>query len=94
MVDSIEARFLQTFNFSISHMVSPQHFNIKDIHAHPNHTMNKRVRKLQYEQCFDQITILLSMHLKESMIIVLLDENRNLREIHNLNSIITYYQES
>ena len=79
MVDSIEARFLQTFNFSISHMVSPQHFNLKDIHAHPDHTMNKRVRKLQYEQCFDQITILLFIHHKKSMIIIVLDENRNLR---------------
>ena len=59
MVDYIEARFLQTFNFSISHMVSPQHFELKDIHAHPDHTMNKRVRKLQCEQYFDKITILL-----------------------------------
>ena len=77
VVDSIEARFLQTFNFSISHMVSPQHFNLKDIHAHPDHTMNKRVSKLQYEQRFIQITI--SMFIKESVIIVVLDENRNLR---------------
>ena len=64
VVDYIEARFLQTFNFSISYMVSPQHFNLKDIHAHQDHTMNKRVRKLQYEQCCDQITILLFIHYK------------------------------
>ena len=81
VVDSIKARFLQTFNFSISHMVSPQHFELKDIHAYPDHTMNKRVRKLQCEQYFDKITILLFIHHKKLMIIIVLDENRNLRNL-------------